>query len=279
VKSGLSGPDTARGRLQRACLDILLRHEADGEIPTDTRFVYYELKQSGFELKHHQARRDDQDVIDAVMHLRETGLVPWGWIVDETRNADSTYADKSVAAWLLGVLGQARINPWDGVRAPVIITESRGVRAALRATAHRYAATITSTNGQCGGFLRTDVAPLLHAGQHVAYLGDWNPAGSAIEANTRRVLERTVGPLDWERLAITDEQAEREGLPPKPGTDRRYADDRPHVSYEAEALGQGRLTEILAVWLEALLPWPLAAVLEREEPQRERIAAVLRTLQ
>ena len=89
----------------------------------------------------------------------------------------------------------------------------------------------------------------------------------------------TVGPLDWERLAITDEQAEREGLPPKPGTDRRYADDRPHVSYEAEALGQGRLTEILAVWLDALLPRPLAAVLEREEPQRERIAAVLRTLQ
>jgi len=186
-KNALSSPGTAKGRLQRACLEILRQHEAAGELPTSARFVYYELKQAGYPLAHHGARRDDQDVIDAVMHLREAGEVPWEWLADETRSTDQTYADMSVREWVLGVLGSARIDPWDGL-GPVVITESRGVRAALRGVASRYAVTITSTNGQAGGFLRTDVAPLLLPGQDAAYFGDWNPAGSMIEANTRRVL-------------------------------------------------------------------------------------------
>ena len=256
---------------------MLRQHEEAGELPTSTRFVYYQLKQDGYPLAHHAARRDDQDVIDAVMRLREAGEVPWEWLSDETRSTDQTYADASVAEWVLEVLEDARIDPWDGP-APVVITESRGVRAALRGVASRYAVTITSTNGQVGGFLRTDVAPLLVRGQDVAYFGDWNPAGSMIEANTRRVLERSTGRLGWERLAVTGDQAEREGLPPKPGNDRRYWDGRPHVSYEAEALGQGRLAELLTTWLDARLPQPLADVQERETAQRERVERALRGL-
>lgn len=275
--TGLSAPGTARGRLQRACLDILRQHEASGELPTSARFIYYQLKQDGYPLARHAARRDDQDVIDAIKYLRDAGEVPWEWLADETRSIDEIYADLSVADWMLGILDNARIDPWDGT-GPAVITESRGVRAALRAVAARYAVTITSTNGQVGGFLHTDVAPLLLPGQDIAYFGDWNPAGSAIEANTRRVLERKVGGLGWERLAVTDVQAEREGLPPKPGTDRRFTDSRPHVSYEAEALGQGRLAELLTAWLDERLPRPLGDVQEREQAQRERVAAVLRGL-
>jgi len=72
-----------------------------------------------------------------------------------------------------------------------------------------------------------DQLNLSPAGQHVAYFGDWNIAGSQIGDNTRRVLEREVGALKWERLAVTAWHIETEGLPPKPGTDRRYADGRP----------------------------------------------------
>jgi len=46
-----------------------------------------------------------------------------------------------------------------------------------------------------GEFLHTDVVRVVAPGCSVAYFGDWNPAGSAIEANTRRVLEREMGPL------------------------------------------------------------------------------------
>ena len=43
----------------------------------------------------------------------------------------------------------------------------------------------------------------------------------------------------------------------------------PHLSYEAGALGQAELNRLLAGWLDALLPVPLADVLEREQAERE----------
>ncbi len=43
----LSGPDTKKGRLQRACLALLREHEADGALPTSGRFVFYELVDRG----------------------------------------------------------------------------------------------------------------------------------------------------------------------------------------------------------------------------------------
>jgi hypothetical protein len=272
----LSAPHTAAGRLQRACLGLLRQHEEAGALPTSARFLYYELKQGGYPLASHRARRGDQDVIDAVKALRDTGHVPWEWVSDETRSVERAHLAGSVRQWLLDVLGQARTSPWDGQHRPVIITESRGVRAALRATAGRYGAVITSTNGQVGGFLHTDVLPLLAPSCPVAYFGDHNPAGSAIEANTRRVLERgTAGELGWQRLAVTPRQAEQAALPPKPGTDRRYADRRPHLSYEAEAIGQAGLNRLLTAWLDEQLPEPLDDVLAREQAEREQLRALL----
>ena len=46
---------------------------------------------------------------------------------------------------------------------------------------------IAATNGQVGGFLHTDVAPVLNDSARVLYLGDFDLAGNDIEANTRRV--------------------------------------------------------------------------------------------
>src|SRR5215207_10168013 len=40
---GLSAETTKAGRLQRACLNLLREHDADGAIPTSIRFLFYEL--------------------------------------------------------------------------------------------------------------------------------------------------------------------------------------------------------------------------------------------
>ena len=39
--AGLSSPDSARGKLQRICLELLREHEAQGEdgLPTNIRFL------------------------------------------------------------------------------------------------------------------------------------------------------------------------------------------------------------------------------------------------
>jgi hypothetical protein len=40
----LSKPHTKAGRIQRACLELIREHEADGALPTSVRFLFYELE-------------------------------------------------------------------------------------------------------------------------------------------------------------------------------------------------------------------------------------------
>lgn len=71
----------------------------------------------------------------------------------------------------------------------------------LDTLASEYRVLIAANNGQCGGFLHTDVGPRLSERQRVFYLGDYDLSGSDIEYNTYKVLEKIVGPRAWERIA------------------------------------------------------------------------------
>ena len=74
----------------------------------------------------------------------------------------------------------------------MILTESRSLAGVLRNIAREFRVRIASTNGQVGGFLRTDVAPMLWPGARVLYLGDYDLSGGQIEDNTRGVLTSTT---------------------------------------------------------------------------------------
>jgi hypothetical protein len=115
-------------------------------------------------------------------------------------------------------------------------------------------------------------------GGRVLYAGDWDLSGGQIEANTRAVLERLVGgELDWTRIALTEAQVDRYALRSlmisKP--DRRYNPVRYHDAIETEALKQNVIVGIVRDALDALLPEPLSAVLEREEQQRSTMRRLL----
>jgi hypothetical protein len=273
----VSAPDSKAGVLQRACLDLLAEHERDGALPTSIRFLYYELVQRGIVSKTRTgARRTDQDTIDALTRLREAGQIPWDWIVDETRSLDDYTGYSTIKQGVLDHLPYIHLDPWRG-RAPMILTESRATAGVLRSTVSEYAARISATNGQVAGHLRTVIAPQLHPGDRVLYLGDYDLAGGQIEDNTRHVLEQEIGgPLQWERVALTREQVEEYNLPVIIKSDRRYSDGRPHEAVETEALRQTVLVEILRARLDALLPEPLAHVHERAERQRRAVATLLR---
>ena len=111
-------------------------------------------------------------------------------------------------------------------------------------------------------------------------MGDFDLSGGQIEGNTRRVLEREVGEdeLDWERLALTQEQVDHYDLPVIEKRDRRYNDGRPHEAVETEALSQTVIVEIVRDRLDELLPEPLNRVQERAERQRTKIRRALHKL-
>jgi hypothetical protein len=207
--------------------------------------------------------------------LRERGHVPWEDIVDETRDLDDFTGSATVAEDWLRSLDNACLDPWKG-DVPTIITESRSLAGVLRAMCRDYRVRLESTNGQCGGFLHTDVGPALSEGDRVGYLGDLDLSGGHIEDNTRAVLEELVGELRWQRLAITEKQVKGYKLPVISKLDKRYKPYRYHDAVETEALSQTLIVNIVRTWLDRLLlPEPLARFQAREQRERDRLRRLI----
>jgi hypothetical protein len=258
-------------RLRAALRELLAEHKRSRALPTSARFLFYELVQRGVLSKEAKGkRRPDQDLHVALTQLRESGQVPWEWIVDETRALADYRGTATVRQWMLEALPAARLDPWAG-ETPLILTDSRSLAGVLRALISDYALLIAATNGQVGGFLHTQIMPVLQRGQRVLYLGDFDLSGGQIETNSRRVLEREAGPLNWERLALTQEQVEQYNLPVITKHDRRYNDTYPHQAVETEAIGQNIIVDIVHTRLDQLLPEPLTRVLARERRQRSAL--------
>jgi hypothetical protein len=268
--------------LRRAVYELLREHEAAGEIPTSNRFLFYELRQRSGPLYGHQSRSrgrsQDQNVSDATTWLRHEGFTPWDWIADETRSiTEYRYAD-TITGYLVDSLDVARINLWGERPPPLIICESRTFGGVLaRTLAPVYLCPVTATNGQVGGFLHTNVVPILSGNDRaVLYVGDLDLAGADIEGNTRRVLVREAGDHEWIRVALTHRQVEAHHLPVVEKIDRRFRPPKVHAAVEVEALGQGVVTGIIGAALDSLLPEPLNHVLVREERERREAKAALR---
>src|SRR5262245_30696059 len=297
----LSLPDTKAGKLQRACLDLLRQHEREGTLPTNGRFLFYELEQQGVVPKAYRdaagnkrARTPAQDISDATMRLREIGLprggVPWSWILDESRDVTTWRYAASVYEYVADSVERACIDCWDGEPPPLIICEARATRGVLeRTVAAEYLCPITATGGQCGGHLVTEVAPLLQDNERkVLYIGDCEERGPGdqIEANTRRYIEEHTGRTfvtgeTWIKVALTPEQLARTRRLRRltiDKVDRRFKPPRPYKAIECEAVGQAVLERMLRAVLDALLPEPLERVQVREKRQQRVMLAALAKL-
>jgi hypothetical protein len=286
--AGLSNEDSGAGRMQRAVLDLLREHQAQGEdgLPTSSRFLFYELvqrkvinkKPKGEGKAKTREARPDIPLQEALTYLRKHEIIPWDWINDETRSLSDFTGWSTITEWATTMVEQAELDLWQGC-APLVLTESRSLAGVLDRLAQQYRIKISATNGQVGGFLHTDVGPQLSAGARVLYAGDWDWQGHQIENNTRTVLEQIVGgDLDWDRIALTEDQVDEYDLRPlmiqKP--DRRYKPVRVHDAIETEALRQDVIVGIVRAALDVELPEPLDRVLERERRQRAVIRRKLK---
>jgi hypothetical protein len=201
--------------------------------------------------------------------------------VEDWQSASSVYQ------YVLDAADYARIDPWGGKLPPLTICESRATKGVLRRIAQAYLVPITATNGQSGGFIVTDLVPLLKGNdRHVLYIGDYELRGPAdqIEANTRRYLEEHTGRSfegEWTKIALTDQQVKRnKRLLDLTITkfDNRCKPARSYQAVECEAVGQKVLETIFRKVLDKMLPEPLADVRQREQEQRNRLANQLRRM-
>jgi hypothetical protein len=271
--------DSRAAKIREALIVLIEEHRAQGTIPTSHRFLFYELVVRAIIAKHgDNSVRMDSVTDKELTYLRERGIIEWDEIVDETRSLEYNNAFASVRIGLAAQLPYIRLDPWRPRRRPLILTESRSLAGALRNLASEYRVYLAATNGQCGGFLHTDIGPALVPGQLVLYLGDYDLVGNDIEYNTRRVLEEIVGGrLAWRRIALTAAQVAAHNLPKITKTDDRFLGDAGlHEAVETEALNQLTITNIVRDTLESILPIPLVQTLAREEAERAALKRRLR---
>jgi hypothetical protein len=232
-----------------------------GELPTTVSSLYYagvgegrwpsddEAKDAG------RKRLPRQDVSDAVQWLIDRDPAIASWVVDFSHSVLDYSSPSDLKAAVYEYAMDLRLSPWENGEMPIVIVESRSAASALAQTAARFSVPLVPLGGQAGrSFLRHDVAGLLAEMTPIAYIGDWNPAGLAIESNVERKL-RGMAPDwlgDWESLAVTDEDAAR--LPTKTKVDRRHRPPLSYLSVEAEALGTTVLRQRLTEWLGDRLP-------------------------
>ncbi len=272
----LSKENTRNGYLQRVCLELYQEHRHEGTLPTSLRFLFYELEGRGIVAKSYPGKSvtGSQEVSRAFMVLREEGLVPWEDIVDETRALHKPHRRATVAEAAADLLNRARKDPWEGTCAPLVLCESRSLSGVLSGIARSYCVPLAATNGQTGGFLHTDVGPLVRDSVlEVLYFGDLDFSGGHIEANTRRVLESYEPTLIWTKLAITDAQVRERELTEMEKFDKRTKTK--HKAVETEALSQGEIVRLLTEALDERLERPLAETRALEKRERALVRALL----
>ena len=127
----LTAAPTKSGKLQEIVFKLLQEHDRDGAIPTNARFLYYELVQRGVLEKHkpqgEKGRRSDQNLHDALTKLRESERIPWDWIIDETRSLHDYTGWSSLADWATTSVQYVRLDPWRG-RAPLVLCCAKAAR-------------------------------------------------------------------------------------------------------------------------------------------------------
>ena len=289
----LSPPETKAGKLQRACLALLQQHEREGTIPTNGRFLFYELEQKGIISKAYRdasgnkrARTPAQDISDATMRLRELGLVPWDWILDESRKLTTWRYAASMYEYVVETVPLARIDCWGGEPPPLIICEARATAGVLERIAAEYLCPITATGGQSGGHIVNEIVPLLADNDRkVLYIGNCEVDGPAdqIEANTPAPTSRLTPGADSPPRLGSGLRSRPSKSPAvracanKPSTSSTTATG-PRAAISLSNVGQAVLERMLRKALDAMLPEPLANVQVREERQRTKLRTVLANL-
>ncbi len=202
------GPSRGRGKSRRSLALIEAAHTILEEIqPASVRAVCYRLFTIG--LIASMAKPSTSRVSKQLTWAREQGLIPWGWIVDETREPERVSAWDDPAAFIETVQNSYRRDRWTDQPHWIEIWSEKGtIRGTLAPVIQNYGVTFRVMHGfasstavhQIAEETQGSVKPLT-----VLYVGDWDPSGmhmSAIDLPSR--LVRYDGEAGIVRLALSE---------------------------------------------------------------------------
>jgi hypothetical protein len=174
--------------------------------PATVRGVCYQLFTRGVIASMRTG--ETQKVSRLLVHAREQGIVPWDWIVDETREPERIATWRNLADYGETIARCYRKDFWLLQPERVEVWSEKGtVRGVLAPIFNEFSVTFsvkhgfdsaTSVNGVADQTAESE-RPLI-----VFYVGDWDPSGLCMsERDLPRRLVRYGANVDLRRIALT----------------------------------------------------------------------------
>lgn len=277
-----------RGKSRRSLALIDAAVDILSEIqPASVRAVCYRL----FALGHltSMAKAETNRVSTQLTWAREQNIIPWSWIVDETREPERVSAWEDPESYITAVERSYRRDRWTDQPARIEVWSEKGtIRGTLAPVLREYGVTFRVMHGYGSSTALYQAAQdSLHGDKilDVFYVGDWDPSGlhmSAVDLPQR--IADYGGDIRLHRLALTEQDigsglpsfaAETKRKDPRHGWFRRHFG---RTCWELDALSPTILRQRVADQITARLDhdaWHRADVVEAAE--RESLTSILST--
>jgi hypothetical protein len=223
------GSKKGRGRSQRSLDLIEAMHDICEEAqPITGRGVGYKLFSLG--LIPSMGRNDMQAVYRLLNEAREEGEIPWGWVVDETRELEKVSTWSDPAAFVRCVHRSYRRDFWLQQPERVEVWSEKGtVRGVLQPVLDEYGVGFRVMHGFGSATIVNDVAQD-DDGRflNVLYIGDYDPSGLWMsEKDLPERLERYGGNhVTVERIALLRSDCDALGRRPAFNVSEKKKDPR-----------------------------------------------------
>jgi hypothetical protein len=140
--------------------------------------------------------QDMQRVYRLLKEAREQDIIPWGWIVDESRQLEKTASWNDPDAYVDTMINSYRREYWNQQPVRVEVWSEKGtVRGVLRPVLDQYGVGFRVVHGFASATIVHDVAED-DDGRNliVLYVGDWDPSGLCMsDVDLPERLERYDG--------------------------------------------------------------------------------------
>jgi hypothetical protein len=191
--------------------------------PASVRAVCYRLFVR--QLIKSMAKNDVDRVGAQLVYAREEDIVPWEWVVDETRSVERVECWRDLEHHLDDFCKEHLKDPWDDQPERLVVVSEKGtVRGTLLPVLQELRVKFLVSHGFASATAAYNLAQtsLEHdRTTRVIYVGDFDPSGLHMsEVDLPRRLERYGGDVQITRVAITEDDLLRSGLPDFPASNK-----------------------------------------------------------
>jgi len=265
-------------------LAVVATQIAREQQPLTLRGLFYQVVSAGWlpstDRKHY-------DRLGRVMiRLRETGVVPFRWLVDNVRRNIKPSSWSGLDDFADTVKHAYRKDFWSRLPTYVhIFVEKDAITGVVEPVTREFNVTLSPIRGYVSLSFANEIATTwsrIRKPIYAYYLGDFDPSGFDLERDVREKLARYCKrPFDWTRLAVDKhdfDDFDLIPLTPKQSDRRCAAFIREHGERcaEVDALPANELRERIRLAIEPHIPRDEWERLTRtEELERESFARVL----